>query len=150
MVDGREVILMDEQTAGWRAPRGYSEDMAHAIALAVTNDKAAGRAYHVAEPEQLTYQEWVGRIGRAAGWEGEIVVLPAERMPEHLKPTDNIAQDWLVDTSRIRDELGYKEQTGQEEGLERAVEWQKANPPEQIDPAAFDYAAEDAALAERG
>jgi hypothetical protein len=30
----------------------------------------------------------------------------------------------------------------------RTVEWERAHPPENVDPASFDYAAEDAALAD--
>jgi hypothetical protein len=31
--------------------------------------------------------------------------------------------------------------------LRRTVEWERAHPPDKVDPASFDYAAEDAALA---
>jgi hypothetical protein len=43
--------------------------------------------------------------------------------------------------------LGYAEGTAPDEALRRTVAWERANPPEQIDPALFDYAEEDAALA---
>jgi nucleoside-diphosphate-sugar epimerase len=50
------------------------------------------------------------------------------------------------DTHRIRSELGYAEAVPQDEALRRTVEWERAHPPEKIDPAQFDYAAEDAVL----
>jgi hypothetical protein len=56
----------------------------------------------------------------------------------------------VVDTTRIRAELGYMEVVPQEEALRRTVEWQRANPPEKYDPKEFDYATEDTILAELG
>ena len=48
-------------------------------------------------------------------------------------------------SKRIRDELGYSEPVAPEEALRRTIEWERTHPPP-IDPAKFDYAAEDAAL----
>ena len=56
----------------------------------------------------------------------------------------------LVDTTRIRAELGCQEAATLDDALQRTVEWQRTNTPEKIDPADFDYAAEDAVLAEMG
>ena len=52
-----------------------------------------------------------------------------------------------MDSTRIRTELGYSESVPLDEALRRTVEWEQANPPHQIDPARFDYAAEDEAVA---
>src|SRR5262249_10284904 len=54
MMDGGEVILLDEGMARWRCLRGYVEEVAAAIALAVTSPAAAGRVYNVAEPTAHT------------------------------------------------------------------------------------------------
>jgi nucleoside-diphosphate-sugar epimerase len=147
MMDRRPAILLGERLARWRWTRGYVEDVAHAIALAVADDRAAGRVYNVAEPEALSEAEWVRRIGRAAGWDGDVVVLPEDRLPEHLRWTNNLDQDVVADTRRIRVELGYAERTPADEALRRTIAWEQAEPPAEIDAAQFDYAAEDAALA---
>jgi hypothetical protein len=42
--------------------------------------------------------------------------------------------------------LGYAEPVPVEAALQRTVEWERANPPAQIDPGQFDYPAEDAVL----
>ena len=54
----------------------------------------------------------------------------------------------VVDTTRIRAELGYMEVVPQEDALRRTVEWQWANPLEKYDSKEFDYAAEDTLLAQ--
>ena len=75
-----------------------------------------------------------------------MVVVPRERLPESLLPGHNTDQHLLTDTARIQEELGYEEVVSREEGLRRTVAWERANPPEQFDPKAFDYEAEDAVL----
>lgn len=147
MDDGRPVIVFDEQAARWRGHRGYVENVAAAIALAATDPRAAGRIYNVGEPEVPTEADWVRAIGAAAGWTGEVVTLPAGRLAAQASLPGNLAQDLVMDTTRLREELGYVEPVPIEEALRRTIAWQRANPPAQFDPARFDYAAEDAALA---
>ena len=53
----------------------------------------------------------------------------------------------LHDSGRVRSELGYADPIPVDEALRRTAEWERANPPRQIDPAKFDYAAEDEAIA---
>jgi nucleoside-diphosphate-sugar epimerase len=38
----------------------------------------------------------------------------------------NLAQHWVVDTSRIRRELGYRERIAREEAIRRTVAWERA------------------------
>ncbi len=147
MDDGRQIILLQEDEALWRFCRGYVEDVALAIALAVLNSQAAGRVYNVAEPETLTQTEWVRAIGEAVGWQGRVVALPRDRLPQHLIKDEDFTHRLMVDSSRIRAELGYREILTREEGLRHTVAWERTHPPEEIDPAKFDYAAEDAAIA---
>jgi nucleoside-diphosphate-sugar epimerase len=101
MDDGRPAILLDEGMAGWRCPRGYVEDVAAAVALAVTNDRASGRVYNVSEPDALTEADWVRAIGRAVGWSGEVIPVARGRLP--MPPGFDTDQDVVYDTSRLRD-----------------------------------------------
>lgn len=145
MDDGREVILLDERQANWYPPLGYVGNIAHAIKLAATDERAARRIYHVAQPHTSapTYAEWVRAIGEAAGWAGDIVSLPPERLPKALRMNPR-GQDVTVDISRIREELGYTEIVAFDEGIRRTV----AHVREHVLPGAepIDYSDEDAAL----
>jgi nucleoside-diphosphate-sugar epimerase len=147
MMDNRPFILIPESVARWRGLRGYVEDMGEAVSLCVTSDQAAGRTYHVAYQDRLTDREWVEKIGRAAGWQGEVITLPDDRLPKHLQHDYDLSQDWTLDSSRIRRELGYREIITREVAMERTVAWERANPQEKIDEAEFDYAAEDRTVA---
>ena len=150
MDDGRPAIVLPEELARWHGLRAYVEDVGRAISLCATDEQAAGRIYHVADREISTEADWVRRIARAAGWSGAIVTLPNEQLPEELRDPHDTSQDWALDSSRIRRELGYHEPTDPDEAMRRTVEWERANPPKQIDPAAFDYEAEDRAIAIAG
>jgi nucleoside-diphosphate-sugar epimerase len=150
MQDGRPAILLEEGLAGWRWTKGYAENLATATVLAVTDERATGRTYNVGEPDALTWAEWVRAIGRAAGWDGAIVTLPRDRLPGYLRSDDNTGQHLVVDSTRIRQELGYREVVARGEALRRTVSWERGHPPEAFDPERFDYAAEDALLAALG
>ncbi len=143
---GRPVIFLDRRQATWRWSRGYAENVAHASVLAVTNDHATGRIYNVAEPDALSMQEWIEKIGEVAGWHGQVVSLPADRLPAHLVGKYRWAQDWIVDTTRIREELEYDEPISPEEALRRTVAWWRNAPPE-TPSAMMDSAVGDEALA---
>ena len=121
-------------------------DMATGIALATTDERASGRIYNVCEPDALSQAQWVRAIGDVVGWDGEIISAPFDDLPDHIKSQSNYAQDWVVDSTRIRTELGYAESISRSEALVRTVEWERANPPSNIDPSRFDYDAEDRAL----
>jgi nucleoside-diphosphate-sugar epimerase len=144
MDDGRAAIPIDETWAKWQAPMGYVEDVAAAIALAVTNAAAAGRTYNIAEADALSWADWARAVGQAAGWNGSVVTLPRDRTPKHLIPPFRAEQHWTARSSRIRDELGYRETVTRAEALARTVAWERAHPAP-FDGAAFDYAAEDRA-----
>ena len=146
MDDRRPAILLAEDVARWCSPRGYVDNVAAAIALAAVDERAAGRTYNVATLS-VSELEWTRMVAEQAGWRGDIVVLPRDRMPKHLLAPGNYAQQWTASSRRIREELRYSEPVSLEGSLRRTIEWERAHPPAQIDPAQFDYAAEDAALA---
>jgi len=146
MDDGRSAILFEEKHAAWRGPRGYVENVAAAIALAATADRAEHRIYNVGDLDTPSELNWAAAIGRVIGWRGRFVTLPADRTPPHLRLPGNLDQHWVTDTSRIRSELGYREPVDGDEAIRRTVEWERANPPTGFNPHQFDYAAEDAAL----
>jgi nucleoside-diphosphate-sugar epimerase len=88
-------------------------------------------------------------VGRAAGWDGRVVAVQAERLPDHLKLGIDARQDLVASTERIRSELGYDEIVPAGEALRRTVEWERSNPPV-IDPKEYDYDQEDEVLKSLG
>ncbi len=146
MDDGRPAILVDETLAAWRWTRSYVENAAAAIVRAATDERAPVRVYNVGD-HAMPYVDWLRAIGRAAGWQGEVVPLPTQRLPKHLRPPHGeYAQHLVADTTRIRGELGYEEPVPFEDGLRRSIAWERANRVD-LDPRLLDYEAEDVLLA---
>jgi len=125
--DGRPAILLEETIAAWRACRGYVENVAAAIALAVTNGKARNRTYNVAEPDNFTELEWTRKICEVAGWQGEVRVVPRAQCPPHLILPGDFRQHWSADSTRIRNEFGYQEPFSVDEGIRRALGWERSS-----------------------
>jgi nucleoside-diphosphate-sugar epimerase len=142
MDDRRDAIVLDARVARLRISRGYVENIARAVALAVAEPRAAGRTYNVAEVDALSEADWVRAIGESCSWDGEIVVAQPALLPEELR-VPLPAQNLYADTSRIRRELDYQEPIARDAGLRRAVEWERV---QQEGEPKGDYSAEDAAL----
>ncbi len=146
MDDGRPAILLEESLARWHWGRGYVENVAAAIALAVQDERATGRIYNVAEPVAYTEAEWVRRIGDIVGWQGEVLTVPTSFLPKDKHVKHDFSQDYSIDSSRIRRELGYAETVSEDRALHRTIEWERLNPPGTGFPQP-DYRTEDATLA---
>jgi nucleoside-diphosphate-sugar epimerase len=147
MDDRRPAILVDERSAMTRFSRGYVEDVAAAIALAATDERAANRIYNVAEPDPLSEIEWIKMIADVVGWQGDIIAVDPVLLPEDQQ-FDPHGQDLVVDSTRIRTELDFKEAISREEAIRRTVAYDREHPPEQTPNDSFDYEAEDAILAQ--
>ena len=150
MDDSRDTIVLLDIIAKWRGSYSYVENIGYAIALAVTNERAKNRIYHVAESEILSEGERVTKIGKLVGWKGKVISLPKEKFPPDWNLPLNSEQDWFLDSTRIREELGYREIVPIEEALKRAIEWERNHPSiemqQLVAPFLLDYATEDAVV----
>jgi nucleoside-diphosphate-sugar epimerase len=152
MDENRPVIILEESYARWRGSYGYVENVAGAIALTVTDSRAANRIYNVAERSHLSQAESIAAIGKVAGWFGEVVIVPKSQIPASSQSSFNLEQDWLTDSTRIREELNYAEVVDREEALGRTITWERLNPPQTpslIANTLLDYETENAILALR-
>lgn len=147
MDDRRTAILVDEGLAGWKCPRGYVDNVAAAIALAVVDDRPMGGVFNVAEPVAFTEADWIHRIGEVVGWRGKVVSVPDRRIPVQY----DVEQSLDTDSGRLRRVLGYHEAVDPREALELTIAWERANPSgPSPGMGILDYDAEDALLAELG
>jgi nucleoside-diphosphate-sugar epimerase len=145
MDDGRPAILLGEKMAAWRSSWGFVDDVAAAVALAVTDERAAGRIYNVGEAAHPSMAELIQEIAGYTGWPGRIVVVPDDALPT----SGNREQHLVVDTARIRTELGFTEPVAREEALRQTIAWEREGPPP-MDTVTYDHAGEDALLARYG
>ncbi|MEM1111635.1 MAG: hypothetical protein AAGI11_06985 [Pseudomonadota bacterium] len=102
--------------AQWRFSRSLNTNCAYAIALAAASKRAG--VYNVAEEEHYTEAQWCSLIAQHMGIEPTIVLDEAEPVPMGI----DTRQHWIVDSAKIREELGFTEKYCIREGLQAAVE----------------------------
>ncbi|MCP5024973.1 MAG: NAD(P)H-binding protein [Actinomycetia bacterium] len=149
-LDGRRPLILAD---GGRTVESaaFVENVAHAVLLAVDHiDQSAGRVYNVADDELLTRGQIAEVVADELGHEFEMINLPFE-LARSAYPTlsHHSSEHRVVDTSRIRTELGYRDLVAPVEALRRTARWQAEHLPAQHDRIKkmlqdpFDYAAED-------
>jgi nucleoside-diphosphate-sugar epimerase len=129
MTSSSGTLDLDMALSSWRWTRGFVEDVADAIAMAAVDPRAAGRIYNVGEENPPTEGEWVRAIARAAGYGGEIIERTRQELPRDVaRELDerDLAQDLVLDTARIRTELGWCPRVPLDESLAASVAWERA------------------------
>ncbi|MFQ4135097.1 NAD-dependent epimerase/dehydratase family protein [Nodosilinea sp. PGN35] len=121
----QQPIFLGESQARWRFSHGYVDNIAAAIALAVTDDRAAGRVYNLGEPETPTLVERIQRLGNLVNWTGEAVIFPQDQLPSPLQTNLQWQYHLAIDTTRFRAELGYSEAIAEADALEQTIAWER-------------------------
>jgi nucleoside-diphosphate-sugar epimerase len=129
----------------------YVENVAHAVLLAVDHiDVSAGRVYNVSDDELFSRGQVAQIVADELGHAFDVVNLPLEvARPAYPTLQHHSSEHRVVDTTRIRAELGYRDRVAPLEALRTTIRWQAEHLPAQHerlkkalqDP--FDYAAED-------
>lgn len=154
VLDERPWMILSDDGRGIHSRVG-ARNAAHALLCAVDHpDAGDGRAYNVADDELVSIRQWAELVADLAG----------RRLPIRSLPGELPSPGWhviafgyqgtpscVLDTQRIRDDLGYRPIVGLHEGLEETVAWMLehrdtlADEATIVDP--FDYAAEDRLVA---
>ena len=119
--DGRLRIPISASYAHWRTSRASSRNCAEAIPLCALAGKPGLSVYNVAEERIYSQAEWIGKIGRILDWKGKVIEVKDTRWPPPFGI--DTRQEMIVDSSRIRAELGFREIVEPEEALKEAVCW---------------------------
>jgi len=144
MLDKRPFIVVSENQAGWKWTHGYSEDIAHGIALAAMKSTESNRVFNIGENKAPSILERIDHLATVFGWDGDVVALPNENLPPHIVPKGNFDQNLELDSSKIRSEIGYKEVVDYYDGLYETIEWYQKNLPAKYRESKFNYQSEDA------
>ena len=143
MLDNRPFILVERNQAKWQWTRGYVENIAAAVVVAVLTDTARNQIYNVGEMVAPNELEWISRIAKITGWKGHIIELPNDALPPHLRTTFNWSYGFGLSCQKMRTALGFTDPVDLEIAMRRTIEWESLNPPTIGDAKMFDYTAED-------
>lgn len=136
--------------------RGYAPNMAHAVLLAVDQpDASAGQIYNCGDEQFLTLRQWVEMIAHTLNYEWEMIGLPdvVAHPARFFIPFQGPSYHQMMDLTKIKTELGYKDLVPVTEALPHTVRWLVENPPDasgdvhrkNVDP--LNYQAEDELVA---
>ncbi|MFC1944074.1 NAD-dependent epimerase/dehydratase family protein [Chloroflexota bacterium] len=134
--------------------KGYGENEAHALLLAVDNpDVSAGQIYNISDETKLTNLEWVKMVAAVMDHEFEFVDMPlCICLPGYgyaYPPSLIYPYHQIMDITKVKEQLGYKDKVPTPRAIEKTVNWLLENRPEPggeeernlMDP--FDFEAED-------
>lgn len=134
--------------------RGFSENIAHAIFLALENPAAsAGQVYNICDDYVMPNVEWVAKVSGLLQHEFETVSIPFEVLPAGFRATPPqllYRHHCVMDISKIKQQLGYRDVVSVDDALAKTVRWYQQHPlaseceAEQNLGDPFDYAYEDA------
>jgi len=127
ILDGRRQLIIPDE--GLRLERrAYAENAAHAVLLAVDKPGvSAGQTYNVGDEKVLSLREWTQIVARTLNYELELVSMPFA-LAQASRPYVETCRHLVMDISKIKTELGYKDVVPAEEAVQRTVKWYLDNP----------------------
>jgi nucleoside-diphosphate-sugar epimerase len=150
VLDGRGRIVLPDDGLTLHH-HGFTENLAHAVLLAVDQPAAAaGSVFNVGDEEVLSLRQVVELVAAALGHELEIVSMPYElAVPAWPLLAQPVPTHRVLDLARVRERLGYRDLLPAREAVPATARWLAAHPPprggqeEQVLTDPFDYDAED-------
>ena len=128
ILDKRKKLILPDSGLVLRS-RAYAENAAHALLLAIDHPESGGQIYNVAEERTLTLREWVETIANEMGHKFVYISMPWNlARPCHIWATSE--RHLVLDNTKIKKELGYRDLVPAKEGLKRTVQWFLENRPE--------------------
>jgi nucleoside-diphosphate-sugar epimerase len=154
ILDGRPFLVLPDDGLSI-VPFGYTENLAHALLLAVDQPEASmGEVFNCGDDEKLTIRQVAEIITAELDHDWELIGMPADL----AVPARPIMQSYrsthrYIDTSKLRTSLGYRDVVPARQAVGLAARWLVENPPvlggyeESALQDPFDYAAEDRLVA---
>ena len=130
--DGRKRIIVPGGGTSL-VSRGYAENVAHGVLLAVDHPEvSAGQIYNIADESlTLTNREWIRLVAQVMNHEFEFVEIPFDMLPPAFgdaPPPTLFPYHQVMDLTKIKQQLGYRDVALVEKGLETTVRWFMENP----------------------
>jgi len=104
-------------------------NLVEAVITCMSHPQAKGKTYLVGDDEQISTAELISRTARALGKSARLWPFPAELLryaamfAGKSAEADKLLNSLLVDSSKIRSELGWKPHFSLDEGLSETARW---------------------------
>ena len=139
ILDKRKKIIIPDCGLAFES-RGYSENMAHGVLLAIDHpEESAGQVYNIADEDVLSVIEIIEIISNEMDHKFEYVNMPASiaapsipyGMP--IRPfagINGMLHHRVLDINKIKDHLGYRDLYKAKDGIKKTVQYYLENQPE--------------------
>jgi nucleoside-diphosphate-sugar epimerase len=129
VLDGRDRIVVADDGLTLHH-HGYTENIAHALLLALDRpDAAAGKLFNIADEEVLSVRQVVEIVAAALGHTFEIVSMPYDlAVPARPLLAQPLPTHRVLDIGRVRTDLGYRDLVPAREALARTARWLAEHP----------------------
>ena len=107
----------------------FIKNLANAVSLCVTNPAAAGETFNVSDAPPISLQELIYSISAALGKHNPLFAMPKWLLFLVLKligqghKINPLLHDFEIDSSKIRNSLGWKPAYTFEEGIAATADW---------------------------
>lgn len=112
--------------------RGFVDNLAHGIMLAVDNPEAsAGQIYNICDERLVSNREWVRLIAKEMNTTLEFVEIPYSLLCRDFHDAARMTlfpYHQVMDITKIKTQLGYQDVVPFEKALELTVKWYLENP----------------------
>lgn len=95
----------------------YITDAVKAMDMIMKSKKTDGEIYHIGSEEETRINDLAEKLFRISGWRPKKIEI-------HPSPKGSVKRR-LADTAKIKNDIGWKPETGLEEGLKKTFEWYK-------------------------
>ena len=102
MLDGAQTVTIAQDVMPFQISRTSHQNAAAAVICAALARQRGQHIFNVADPVAMTELQWAQQIAQVIGWAGDIIAGPPHG---YAAPIPHI----VVDTAKIRRELGYVE-----------------------------------------
>lgn len=113
--------------------RGYVDNLAHAVLLAIGNSRASGQIYNISDERTLSLSELVTCVAEAAGHRWDIVPTAHPIVEEVCRGYVSEPHHQLFDLSKAKAELGYGDTVPVLAAVRKTVEWHLEHPTDSLD-----------------
>jgi nucleoside-diphosphate-sugar epimerase len=117
----REERLPHQEGARWRWTMSHVENVAHAIVLAAERSLPGFNGFNVGEAETPTFYERVVSVASFMGTEPRWHA--SESLEKRFSVLGKMPNDFVVDSSKIREDLGFEEVVSTEAGYRDLIDW---------------------------
>lgn len=110
----------------------YLGNLIDAIAAAITLTNAAGQTFHVSDGEDVSTPELVRRIAAAQGHVARLIPFPpplmriVSKLTARTATADRLLGSLVVDSGKIRRELGWVPPFSLDQGLRATAQWHES------------------------